>query len=81
MEKRNNNNLIEVTPKKALKNLMILTLLLINIPSQLKKIHSSMIVQKMTYINMNIIIYAIFHVQEGHMFQKQIKIYVKINIK
>ena len=36
-----------------------------------------MIDQKMTYINMNIIIYVIFHVQEGHKFQKQIKIYVK----
>ena len=31
MEKKNNKSLIEVTPKKALKNLMIL-ILLINIP-------------------------------------------------
>ena len=52
MEKRNNNNLIEVTPKKELKNLIILTLLLINIPSLTsKEISKKLIIEKNTFID------------------------------
>ena len=52
MEKKNNKSLIEVTPKKAFKNLMILTLLLINIPLfSLKEDSKKLIIEKNIFID------------------------------
>ena len=52
MEKKNKKNLIEVTPKKAFKNLMILILLLINIPLfSFKEDSKKLIIEKNIFID------------------------------